>query len=58
MTEEKKHRGGARKGAGRKKLNKAVLYASVPKETLLKIKERAKKENKLVGDWLAEHLKL
>lgn len=49
-------RGGARPGAGRKKLNKSVLYTSINTDTLLKLKARAKKENLNVGDWLTKHL--
>lgn len=51
-------RGGARKGAGRKKLNRAILYASMPRESLVELKKRASDENLLVGDWLVKHLKL
>lgn len=52
------HRGGARKGAGRKKLGKATLYAAIPHDALNELKKRAKSENMLVGDWLVKHLGL
>lgn len=52
------HRGGARKGAGRKKLGKATLYAAIPPNALDELKRRAKNENMLVGDWIVKHLDL
>lgn len=58
MGKAMEHRGGARKGAGRKKLGKATLYAAIPHDALNELKKRAKSENMLVGDWLVKHLGL
>lgn len=51
-------RGGARPGAGRKKLGHAVLYARMTEEAVNKIKIMAQEENKTVGEYLQDTFNL
>lgn len=51
-------RGGARLGAGRKKLNKTMLHTSIDCEFLAKLKNKADAENLTIGDWLTKNLDL
>lgn len=51
-------RGGARPGAGRKKLNKTMLHTSIDCEFLAKLKSKADADNLTIGDWLTKHLDL
>ena len=50
--------GGARDGAGRKKVGDAVLYAKMPQAAVDKIKALAKAEKKTVGEYLQDALEL
>lgn len=54
----KKGSGGARIGAGRKKLNKTMLHTSIDKDYLLLLKHKAEAEHLTVGDWLVKNVKL
>lgn len=54
----KKGSGGARIGAGRKKLNKTMLHTSIDCEFLAKLKNKANAENLTIGDWLTKNLDL
>ena len=51
-------RGGARPGAGRKKLNKTMLHTSIDCEFLAKLKNKADADNLTIGDWLTKNLDL
>lgn len=53
-----KNHGGARDGAGRKFIGDGVLYARMPKTSVERIKSLAKAENKAVGEYLQDALKL
>lgn len=53
-----KGRGGARPGAGRKKLNKTMLHTSIDCEFLAKLKSKADADNLTIGDWLTKNLDL
>lgn len=53
-----KTRGGARPGAGRKKLGHAILYARMTEEAVNKVKIMAKEEGKTVGEYLQDTLDL
>lgn len=50
--------GGARPGAGRKKLGHAVLWARMPEEAVNKVKIMAQEEGKTVGEYLQDALDL
>lgn len=50
--------GGKRPNAGRKKVGDAVLYCSIPKKAVDKIKTSAKEQNLAVGDYLIKRLGL
>lgn len=54
----KDRRGGARVGAGRKKLNKTMLHTSIDITFLGKLKEKANSEHLTIGDWLVKHIEL
>ena len=56
MTNDK--RGGARAGAGRKKLNKTMLHTYIDSGYLARLKEKAEAEHLTVGDWLVKHIEL
>lgn len=56
MTKDR--RGGARPGAGRKKLNKTMLHTSIDCEFLAKLKNKAEAEHLTIGDWLVKNVKL
>jgi hypothetical protein len=56
MTKDK--RGGARAGAGRKKLNKTMLHTYIDSDYLARLKEKAEAEHLTVGDWLVKHIEL
>lgn len=58
MENKKDNRGGAREGAGRKKLNKTMLHTSIDIAFLGKLKEKANSEHLTVGDWLVKHIEL
>lgn len=58
VSNKKDNRGGARIGAGRKKLNKTMLHTSTDITFLGKLKEKANNEHLTVGDWLAKHIEL
>lgn len=58
MESKKENRGGARIGAGRKKLNKKMLHTSIDIVFLERLKEKAKDEHLTVGDWLVKHIEL
>lgn len=51
-------RGGARKGAGRKKVGDGVLYCKMPQTAVLEIKRRASEKNMAVGNYIMNILKL
>lgn len=55
---DKKTWGGKRTNSGRKKVGDGVLYARMPKASVERIKSLAKAENKAVGDYLQDALKL
>lgn len=50
------HRGGARAGAGRKKLGNAMLHTSLNADYLARLRELAQGEGLTVGAWLMKHL--
>ena len=54
----KDKRGGARIGAGRKRMNKTMLHTYIDTNYLAKLKEKAENENLTVGDWLVKNLEL
>lgn len=54
----KKGSGGARIGAGRKKLNKTMLHTSIDKDYLFLLKHKAEAEHLTIGDWLVKNVKL
>lgn len=54
----KKGSGGARIGAGRKKLNKTMLHTSIDKDYLFLLKHKAEADNLTIGDWLVKNVKL
>lgn len=54
----KDKRGGARAGAGRKRLNKTMLHTYINSDYLAKLKEKASSENLTIGDWLVKHIEL
>lgn len=49
-------RGGARAGAGRKKLGNAMLHTALNAEYLARLRELAQGEGLTVGAWLMKHL--
>ena len=49
-------RGGARAGAGRKKLNKTMLHTYIDSDYLAKLKSKAEAENLNIGDWLVKNV--
>lgn len=49
-------RGGARAGAGRKKLNKTMLHTYIDSDYLAKLKSKAEAENLTIGDWLVKNV--
>lgn len=49
-------RGGARAGAGRKKLGNAMLHTSLNSDYLARLRELAQGEGLTVGAWLMKHL--
>ena len=50
--------GGARDGAGRKKVGDGVLYVKMPQAAVNKIKASAKAEKKALGEYLQDALHL
>ena len=54
--EEKKGRGGARKGAGRKKKGDATLYTRIASEALQTLKQLSKSNNMTVGEYITNVL--
>lgn len=52
------HRGGARAGAGRKKLGNAMLHTALNADYLARLRELAQWEGLTVGAWLMKHLKI
>lgn len=55
---QRDNRGGAREGAGRKRLDNAILYCRMPQQSLAKLKQRAKDHNLAVGTYLVKTLDL
>lgn len=53
---EKKKRGGARKGSGRKRTGNVSLCIRMPKETVDYIKQKSKEENIPLGSWIAKRI--
>lgn len=51
-------RGGARAGAGRKRMNKTMLHTYIDTDFLAKLKEIAKAEKMTVGDWLVRNVQI
>lgn len=49
-------RGGARAGAGRKKLGNAMLHTAINADYLARLRELAQGEGLTVGAWLMKHL--
>lgn len=49
-------RGGARAGAGRKKLGNAMLHTAINADYLARLMELAQGEGLTVGAWLMKHL--
>ena len=49
-------RGGARAGAGRKKLGNAMLHTALNADYLARLRELAQGEGLTVGAWLMKHL--
>ena len=49
-------RGGARAGAGRKKLGNAMLHTAINADYLERLRELAQGEGLTVGAWLMKHL--
>lgn len=49
-------RGGARAGAGRKKLGNAMLHTAINADYLARLMELAQWEGLTVGAWLMKHL--
>lgn len=58
VKNKRDNRGGARIGAGRKKLNKTMLHTSIDIAFLGKLREKANDEHLTVGDWLVKHIEL
>lgn len=54
----KDKRGGARAGAGRKRMNKTMLHTYIDTDFLAKLKEIAKAEKMTVGDWLVRNVQI
>lgn len=50
--------GGARDGAGRKKVGDGILYVKMPQAAVDKIKASAKAEKKALGEYLQDALHL
>lgn len=50
--------GGAREGAGRKKVGDAVLYCKMPKAAVEEIKRRASEKKVAVGIFIMKELNL
>ena len=50
------HRGGARAGAGRKKLGNAMMHTALNADYLERLMELAQLEGLTVGAWLMKHL--
>lgn len=55
---EKKGRGGARQGAGRKPQNKTMMHTSIDADFLAKLRERAERDNLTIGAWIEKNVKL
>lgn len=51
-------RGGARAGAGRKRMNKTMLHTYIDCEYLAKLKAKAEEEHLTVGDWLVKNVQI
>lgn len=51
-------RGGARAGAGRKKLNKTMLHTYIDSDYLARLKEKAEAEHLTVGNWLVKNVQI
>lgn len=56
MEDKTGGRGGARAGAGRKKLGNAMLHTSLNADYLARLRELAQGEGLTVGAWLMKHL--
>lgn len=56
QRQRKKGSGGARIGAGRKKLNKTMLHTSVDVDFYNKLKKCASNENLTIGSWLVKNV--
>ena len=50
------HRGGARAGAGRKKLGNAILHTALNADYIERLRGLAQGEGLTVGAWLMKHL--
>ena len=56
MEDKTGGRGGARAGAGRKKLGNAMLHTALNADYLERLRELAQGEGMTVGAWLMKHL--
>ena len=56
MEDKTGGRGGARAGAGRKKLGNAMLHTALNAEYLARLRELSQGEGLTVGAWLMKHL--
>ena len=56
MEDKTGGRGGAREGAGRKKLGNAMLHTAINADYLERLRELAQGEGLTVGAWLMKHL--
>lgn len=56
MEDKTGGRGGARTGAGRKKLGNVMLHTALNADYLARLRELAQVEGLTVGAWLMKHL--
>lgn len=54
--ERKKGSGGARVGAGRKRLNNVMLQTSINADFLARLRERASQAHMTVGAWIEKNV--